>query len=217
MKRATIRLAVLALSMPLVAVAVKAQKPAPSQESNHSESDLPASAQSSQNEISKLIQTLMASGSDGKYVNGYAQAIGLDGPMPVKGTMVPIGIGVRRCNIIYEPDGDAGNRPVCLYFVREKKTQHDGEQRSFRVSLDGQLEKVVTLKNKLDDQGKALVEGRSRVEEDMTSPEIQKAFKVEMTFWISGEVMSSSTRERPSTKALPWSSSLFFRVTTFSS
>lgn len=27
-------------------------------------------------------------------------------------------------------------------------------------------------------------EGRSKVEEDMTSPDIQKAFKAEMTFWL---------------------------------
>lgn len=183
MKHVTIRIAIIALSMPLVAVAVKAQT-TPPQAGDRREPDLKDSVKSGQSEISKLVQKLMASGGDGQYRNGYAQAVGLDRPMPIKGTMVPIGREARKCQIIYETDETNGDRPFCVYFLRTKKTQHDGEERYYRVSLDGQLEKVVTLRNKLDDQGKALVEGRSRVEEDMMSPDIKKAFNAEMTFWL---------------------------------
>lgn len=183
MKQATIRIAFIILSMPFVTVAVKAQA-TPLQESNSRESELKDSDKSDQGEISKLVQTLMTSGGDGQYRNGYAQAVGLDRPMPIKGTMVPIGREARKCQIIYETDETNGARPFCVYFLRTKKTQHDGEERYYRVSLDGRLEKVVTLRNKLDDQGRAVVEGRSRVEEDMASPDIKKAFKTEMTFWL---------------------------------
>lgn len=178
MKSMTIRVAILVLSMPLAAVAVKAQnKDAISGNKENSAKD-------DQSAISKLVQTLMASGRDGKYVNGVAQAAGLDRPMPMKGIMVPIGKEARKCHIVYEPDEATGNKPFCVYFIRTKITQHDFEERYYRLSMNGQLEKVITLKNKLDDQGKALREGRSRTEEDMKSPEIKKAFKTEMTFWL---------------------------------
>lgn len=181
MKGATICLAVLALSMPLVTPAVKAQDKALPSTNNESLKD---SVKSKEGEISKLVQTLMASGGDWKYVNGHAQAVGLEGPMPVKATAVPVGDEARKCQIIYEPDEINGNRPFCVYFLRTKKTKKDIVERFYRVSLDGQLEKVVTLGSKLDGQGKTIRAERSRVEEDMTSPEIQKAFKAEMTFWL---------------------------------
>lgn len=187
MKHMTIRLAIVALSMPLVAVAVKAQDkalPSFNQDGDRRKSDLKDSVKGDQGEISRLVQTMMATGGDGKYINGHAQAVGLNGPMPIKGALIRIGKEARRCNIVYEPDAAAGNRPVCIYLGKAARAQHTAEERFYRVSLDGQLEKVITLRNKLDDQGKALVEGRSRVEEDMTSPDIKKAFKAEMTFWL---------------------------------
>lgn len=177
MKRSTISFAFLVLSMPLVIVAVKAQDRAAA-------SDLKDSVKGEQNELSKLVQTVMASGKDGKFVNGHAQAAGLAGPMPIKSAAVALSDGARRCRIVYESDEAAGNRPYCIYFMRSKIAKHEGEERYYRVSLDGRLEKVVTLKNKIDDDGKVLREGRSKVEEDMASPAVKKAFKAEMAFWL---------------------------------
>lgn len=177
MKSIALRVAALALSMPLVTMSVKSQDPA-------STSDLKDSVKSDQSEISKLVATLMASGHDGKFVNGHAQAAGLDRPMPLKGIKVPIGKESRRCQVVYESDEAGGERPYCVYFLRTKKTSSDVEDRFYRVSLDGRLEKVVTLKNKIDDQGTALREGRSRVEEDLASPAVKKAFNAELTFWL---------------------------------
>jgi hypothetical protein len=187
MKRMSVRLAIIVLSMPLVAATVKAQGKAESPSnpaSDHRESKPKDSVNREQREISKLIDTLLASGDDGSYANGLAQAIGLDRPMRRKTVMVPIDREARKCHIVYEQDETAGNRPFCVYILRAKKTQHDVEERFYRVSLDGRLEKVITLRNKLDDKGIALREGRSRVEEDMTSPDIKKAFKTEMSFWL---------------------------------
>ena len=164
MKRVTIRLAILVLSMPFVASTVKAQ-------------DKSA-------EISKLVQVLMASGTDWAYPNGFAQVVGLDKPMPAKVMMSLIGDEARKCHVVYESDDEGRNRPHRIYLVRAKETNQDVQERFFRVSLDGQLEKVVTLRNKLDDKGRAIREGRSKVEEDIDSPEIKQLFKTEMTFWL---------------------------------
>jgi hypothetical protein len=53
----------------------------------------------------------------------------------------------------------------------------------YRFSLDGRLEQAITLQNKRDD-GKDLPETRARFEEDIQNPEIQKAFKTEMAYWL---------------------------------
>jgi len=196
MNRTTIRLAILALSMPLVTMAVKAQDRA-------SKSDLKDSVKSEQADLSKLIQIVMASGKDGKFVNGHAQAAGLDGPMPLKGASVPLYDGARRCRIVYEADASAGNRPYCVYFMRSKIAKHEGEERYYRVSLDGRLVKVVTLKNKIDDRGALLREGRSRVEEDLASPEIAKAFKAEMAFWLKDWLKKQPKLDAKTTTAAP--------------
>ncbi|MEQ1918044.1 MAG: hypothetical protein ABL955_02515 [Elusimicrobiota bacterium] len=187
MKRLTVRIAIVILSMPLVTFTVKAQDKASSpfpQDSGLLESALKDSIKGIPNEMSKLVQTVMASGGDGQYRNGHAQAAGLDRPMPLKGIAISISEGIRRCQIIYEPDETNGNRPVYAYLLRSKKGAHDGVEHYYRLSLDGKMEKAITLKNKIDDQGKVLSEGRSRVVEDIMSPDIKKAFKTEMTFWL---------------------------------
>ncbi len=204
MKRSTIRHALIVLSMPLVSMAVKAQdKALPSfNQDSRRESDLKYSVKSEQGEISKLVKTLMASGHDGSYVNGLAQAVGLDGPMRRKGApTVPIGKEARKCQIVYETDEASGDRPFCVYLLRAKKTPHDVEERFYRVNLDGHLEKVVTLRNKLDDQGNNIREGRSRVEEDMMSPDIKKAFKAEMTFWLKDWLVKQQKLDAKKTTA----------------
>lgn len=191
MKRAIIRLAVLALSMALVPPAVKAQDqtlPSVKDRPIGQESNPKDSVKDGQSGISKLVQVVMTSGKDGEYINGFAQAVGLDGPMPAKGIMTLVGTGARtearKCNIIYATDEAGSHRPMCVYLIKEKKTKHDSQARFFRVDLNGQLEKVITLKNNLDTEGKALREGRSRIEEDIDSPDIKKVFTAEMSFWL---------------------------------
>ncbi len=76
------------------------------------------------------------------------------------------------------------HRPFCLYFRKGHGSAHDLSNRYFRVSLDGRLEKSITLSNKLDDNGNLIREGRARFEEDIERPDIQKAFKTEMTYWL---------------------------------
>lgn len=184
MNRALIPLFIFTLSMTRVADAVKAQDralPGATLEMSRGNSD-----KADQSEISKLIEVLMATGFDGTYPNGFAQAVGLNKSMSYKGAATHVGEETRGCDVIYEAESnaDGAKRPVCIYFVRTKKGNHDVQERHFRVSLDGKLESVVTLRNKLNDQGKAIKEGRSKVEEDINSPEIRKIFKADMKFWL---------------------------------
>ena len=53
--------------------------------------------------------------------------------------------------------------------------------RTLRISDDGQQ---MTPRNKRGPDGNALPEGRSRSQEDIGLPDIQRAFKTEMTYWL---------------------------------
>ncbi|UPT75869.1 MAG: hypothetical protein M0D55_09480 [Elusimicrobiota bacterium] len=77
---------------------------------------------------------LMASGRDSEYVNGYAQAVGLDQPRPAKVALELVGTEARKCHVIYAPDEDGINRPICLHLVRAKK-QNRIRQSGFFVSV----------------------------------------------------------------------------------
>lgn len=164
MKRAMILLAISVLSMTLVTITVKAEDKA--------------------TDLSRLVQKVMATDGVGDYPNGFAQAVGLDKPMPVKGVIALIGNEARKFHVIYEVDEAGSPRPFCIHLVRARKSKHDIQERYFRVNLDGQLEKVITLRNKLNEKGKAIPEGRSKFEEDIDSAEIRKLFKTEMNFWL---------------------------------
>lgn len=209
MKRMTFRVGILILSMPFVTSSVKAQNttsPSFKQDNVRRETAHKDSTKNDPNELSKLIQTVMASGGDGQYRNGHAQAAGLDRPMLLKGIAIPISDGIRRCQVIYEPDESSGNRPVYVYLLRSKKKIHEGAERYYRLSLDGKLEKAITLHNKIDDQGKLLSEGRSRVEEDITSPDIKMAFKTELTFWLNDwlkKLAKHDTKKEPADTVKP--------------
>lgn len=170
------------LSIAAISPAVKAQSPDP-KETISNKSDLKDSVKGNQNEFSKLIQTLMASGLDIKYSNGFAQAAGLDRPMLAKGTVEVMDGKGYKCHVIYENE-DGVNRPVCVLFIRAKKTKHEFEDQFFRIDLNGKLERVVTLKSNRDENGIAVKEGRSRTEGDIESPEIKKAFTSDMKFWV---------------------------------
>ena len=149
------------------------------------------SVNDSKDDMSRLVQVVMTSGEDKDIPNGAAQAIGLSEPMSSKRCHVSIkGSGHlgddRDIQVVYAVDtpGDEEHHPVCIYLKRGHGAGHDSKSQFFRVSLDGQLEKVVTLQNKLDDDGQPLREGRERFEEDINSPDIQRVFNTEMTYWL---------------------------------
>ena len=157
-----------------------------------SRNGLKDSVKDSKVNLPQLVQTVLDSGVDAGFANGYAQAVGLSEPMPSKKCHVVLrgnnnrDADDRDVDVVYTADtaGNGQNRPVCLYFRKGHAEKYASNNIFFRVSLDGQLEKAFTLQNKYDDDGKSLAEGRARIEEDIQDPEIQKAFKTEMSYWL---------------------------------
>ena len=167
----------LALSIAALSSAVKAQ-----------EKNLPV-VNLGKSDFSRLVALVMTSGDEAKFANGIAQAVGLPNEMPARGEVEIVSsegkdIDQRDCSVVYEPDESDGKRPVCVYISRAKRFGRTSTTQYFKVSLDGQLEKAVTLSLKRDDDGNLLREGRSKSVEDIDSPEIKKAFKTELGFWV---------------------------------
>jgi hypothetical protein len=145
------------------------------------------SVKDKQSEFSRLVQTVLSTGAQKDFPNGYAQAVGLSEPMPAKRCHMTIS-GDRKFGddrhifVVYSKDETA--RPICMYLMKGHSTKHELKQEFFRVNLDGQLEKVVILQNKRDDDGKSIAEGRARFEEDMDDSAVRKTFQTEMSFWL---------------------------------
>ena len=187
----------LALSIAVLSPTAKAQGSGSNSDTSQRES-----AQSVQFNFAHLIQSLMNSGGDHTIINGFAQVIGLPHQMTSKSTSAWISHhgkdkDIRACQVAYESDENGGKRPVCVYMERTKSSKHDSSSQYFRVTLDGQLEKVVSLRNKLDDDGKPLQEGRAKFDEDIDSPEIRKAFKVELTYWLKDWLKKQESTAAP--------------------
>ena len=147
------------------------------------------SAKAVQGDFERLVQTLMSSGRDSTIKDGFAQIIGLANPMATKVSSSWISRhgkdeDIRSCQVVYEPDENGGKHPACVYLERTRKSLHDHSSQYFRVNLGGQLEKVITLRGKYDDDGNSIRDARSNVDEDIDSPEIKEAFRVELTYWL---------------------------------
>jgi hypothetical protein len=149
-------------------------------------------------DLSRLIQVILKSGTERDFPNGFAQAVGLDTPMPTKKVHVALSghgwIGDDRdFHVVYavEPlaSGQNSMRPICLYLKRGHGTKHFNDCHYYRVSLDGKLEKSVTLRVNLGEDGMPEKEGKARFEEDIETPEIQKSFKNEMAYWLNDWLM----------------------------
>jgi hypothetical protein len=183
---------VLALSIATLPITVKAQdgnSPSFKNARVKPESSFRDSISDVRNDFSKLIEIVLASGDDTHIHNGFAKAIGLPQALPLKIAHSDINHHEdneesRECNVAYGPDDNSKKHPVCVLFSRTTSTKDTMSSRYYRVSLDGQLEHAVTLNNKRGADGNALPEGRSKSEEDINSPETQKAFKTEMTYWV---------------------------------
>lgn len=137
--------------------------------------------------FSRLVQAVLNIGEQTEFPNGFAQAIGLSEPMPVKRCHVKLSddgkvLEERHVFVVYSNKESAG--PVCMYLMKGHVSKHERKQEFFRVSLDGQLEKVVMLQNKRGDNGESLAEGRARFEEDLDDSAVRKTFQTEMNYWL---------------------------------
>ncbi len=178
-------LGVLLASMALGLLLVKAQ----AEESSSSDSKAGIGAS---NEWATLVQAVVRSEQQFTFHAGLAQAIGLHGETTARKCHVTInlrddGADDRDAYVIYSPEtnvDDSAKRVECVYLHRGHSSKRELKAQYFRVSPDGQLEQAVTLQNKRDAKGKDIRESRTRIEEDIQDPQIQKQFKSEMAYWL---------------------------------
>jgi len=193
MKRISIRLAAINLSMVLVAVTVKAQDKLPSspdkaESKGATRSD---SIKDGKDDVTRLIQVLMESGDDQKIGPNIAPIVGLSHAMATKAGLIRISADGetkenRQCHVTYEITGDKtsdGKRPAHIFLTRGKRFPGGNESRYFKVALDGRLEKVIATSGKRDENGKPIPDSLKSVDEDINSPEVKEAFNAEMAIW----------------------------------
>lgn len=179
----------LILSIAAVPLTVKAQeKNLPTFKQGEHGSGSKGQKVDTKKDVAKLTQLVMESGDDLEFPDGFAQAVTLDEPGPTKYVHIDISehgdkTDSRECNVVYRSD-NSGKHVVCLLLTRIKGSKTELHAKYYHVNLDGGLESAVTLNNKRGSDGDALQEGRSRVEEDATSAQTQKAFKTELDYWV---------------------------------
>jgi len=147
-------------------------------------------AVTSKDDLAQLIDFLLKNGDESSFKSHLAPAIGLPSAMPVKvETISEVQHGkdksLHECYLVYEQTPNdsltQGKRPVCLYIKRQTTSGHDDEAKFFRISLEGQLEKVVMILSKRDNDGKIIPGGSVAREQDIESSETKKEFAAEMS------------------------------------
>ncbi|MBI3288458.1 MAG: hypothetical protein HYZ74_02940 [Elusimicrobia bacterium] len=82
--------------------------------------------------------------------------------------------------MVYEDE----RTPVAIYIVKMETSGRDKTSEYFRSSLDGSLEKAVLFRGKDDETGHPIKGSGVKFDQDIDSPEVKKAFKTEMDYWL---------------------------------
>lgn len=152
-------------------------------------SDLKDSVKDNKNEIAQLVDHLMKHGRNARYGDNIAPTVGLPGARSTKGDNIRSkkfdkNRGGLNCSIIVEESSEEeiydGKRPVCIFLEVGKLTGGNREDRFYKLNLEGQLERVVVVRSKTGEDGKTIRGSGVNSEEDITSPEVKKAFAAEM-------------------------------------
>ena len=135
--------------------------------------------------FSALIEIVVGTGIDEKIGDNLAPVIGLPKAMPMKVRDTLLSgknkdREIRSCLVIIDED----KHPICVYAVRSKKSGRDKRSQYFRISLDGKLEKAVLSQTKYDENDKGIKGSGVKFDQDINSPEVKKAFDVEMSYWL---------------------------------
>lgn len=201
-------------SIAAFSAAVKAQasdSPKPSAGSH--KTGLKTLATDNKNEFKQLIEFMMRNGLDDRYGENLASSVGLPGARPLKGDNIRSKKfdkkrGGLNCTVVYEESPEAteydGKRPICIFLEVPKLSGQGSENRYYRLSLDGQLEKVVLMRSKRDGDGKVIRGSRIDTEEDINSPEVKKAFAAEMADvrqWLKVQLKTQKKLEAKKTTA----------------
>ncbi len=175
-------LLVLTLSIAVLPGLVNAQSQSLTSPNNSlRKSELKDSVKDTGTDLANLIEILDKTGKNSRYEGPHAAALGFAKTTLNKTrkeeTLKDKVRDIRLCQLAYEE-----KRPVCLIIVRKLKTEQGSETISYRVSLDGKLEKVDALYGKYDESGKPI--SASVLNRDIESPEVKKAFNAEMAYWL---------------------------------
>lgn len=188
---------VLALSMSALPNLVNAQAQSLTSvntDNTSTESDLKISVKETNVGMSKLIETVLRTGSDSSIGNNLASIIGLPKAMPVRKKEIVTSKSGKNHEtslfyVIYDK-GDGSDaaptekRAVCAYIVKANRSGLNNDVRFFRIDLNGKLEKAVLSQSKFDESGKGVRGSGVKTDLDIDSPEVRKTFDSEMKFWV---------------------------------
>ena len=97
------------------------------------------------------------------------------------------GSAERQCSVIYESiravSGPSTERPLLVYFSKRKYLGRDAETTYYRMTLGGELDKVVLSRGKFDDNGKPIRGSGVKTDLDIHSASVKKAFQAEWNYW----------------------------------
>lgn len=135
-------------------------------------------------DFARLIDTIFKNGKDGKFGPNLAPIVGLPTAMPTKDAEKILSqskdsVEKKGCYIVIDE-----KEPSCAYIVNYRVSGKDSATQYFRVSLDGRLEKAVLTQGKRDENGKSIKGSGVKFDQDIESPEVQKAFNSEMAYWL---------------------------------
>lgn len=151
--------------------------------------DLKDSVKDNKSEFKQIVDFVMQNGLDIRYGENFGPVLGLPGARPAKSDNVRSKKfdkkrGGLNCTVVYEESPEAaeyaGKRPICIVLEVGKLSGQGSENRYYRLSLDGQLEKVLLSRIKRDENGKVIRGSGVGTDEDVNSPEVKKAFAAEM-------------------------------------
>ena len=142
-------------------------------------------------DLSRLIDMLMHTGDEDRLLEHLSPLIGLTGTPPAKGRDFtlprPKGKERRECTIVFSDDSQnvspEEKRITCLYIQHKIVSGHDSEAMYYRFNIEGKLEHVTVNHGKNDDDGKPILGSGVAVDKDIDSPDVQKAFKAELSYW----------------------------------
>jgi len=180
--------------MAVVSVAVKAEDRSLTtfnKKELKADAKLKDSVKDRKTDFARVIQILMESGDDQKIGPNIASVVGLPRAMPTKAAAIRISADGehkenRQCHVAYETgDHSDVRRPVCVYLVRGKRSAQGTQTRYFKLDLNGRLERVIATAVKFDENGQAGPGSLENIDEDINSPEVKKAFNIEMAAWTN--------------------------------
>ncbi|MCR4294259.1 MAG: hypothetical protein NUW21_01900 [Elusimicrobia bacterium] len=187
---------VLALSMSALPNLVNAQAQSLTSvnKANSSKPELKDSVKEPRTDIARLISAVLKKGTSVNTGSNLGPVIGLPKAMSAMDVAVDVSkqAGVkesRRCFVVFEnievpAAGTEEKRPLCAYVVKTKRFGLEKHVQYFRLGLNGNLEKIVVMKGKYDESGKAVKGSGIVTNLDIASSEARKSFEAEMKFWL---------------------------------